>query len=914
MLRLRTSTSIPTISSSSSSSSAAAAAAAARRTMMLILPNVYWMIVVVGTVCIVGHLFPPMEIITTNHNNNNYNPIFVVSAFSTTAASSTVVVPSRRLYYATSRPTSTSSTRTRTTSTTTTPHHHSTLPATSKSDVNDEMDVDQATTTTSRSSSSSSSTATVIPITILSGFLGSGKTTLLTHMLQNKEGLKIGIVVNDVASVNIDSKLLVGGAQQPQPQSDRTNRIGQSGGTVDDDDDDFDNKNIESSSSIVNSLPRPDGMVELQNGCACCSLSDELLTSVSQLVTMSDMRDPKERFNHIVVELSGVADPKQVRANFQEAVLAGMPLMDRVKLDTLITVVDGSMFESYFTSTLTASRKDTPELFGTSPNGVVQETEYGDDDDDWMKDMPPQLLEAVMSHLNGGPPMDENNGVAELLVSQVETADVVILNKCDLLRERRSGPAPGKMETENDETDDEIERLKNIICALNPRAAVQQATYGKVPLLSILAVAMGEGVAASGMVDDHRDYVDAALASTATTTAVVVVEEEAGGVVTADETLTGIATNKESSTSHSHSHSHSVSLNEVDHDDDDLVMEMTDDENSQKRHHAHNYATADDDHSSCTDESHSHSHPRNDAVVVAEMKSTKKTIVSVDSAIAGTGTDIDTDGCTDVTCTDPSHSHSHSHAHASSSVANDYDHDASVACADATCTDPTHSHSHTHSHSDSTASSSGHAGIGTYVYRSRRPFHPGRLVTFLKELPVIRGIPDEMMDMEEYEQHKQKVIAKVTGDVGSTLKSTLRSKGFIWCADSHTSAMYWSQAGASFELACLGQWWATLPRNQWPQGIDEYVLQDFDDSTHTDDDNDDTPTATTTTTVGDRRQEIVFIGPQFDTKMKQQHIQQTLDECLLTPAEYKEYQSMKNDEEQLQRRFANVLESKYVNF
>jgi hypothetical protein len=121
--------------------------------------------------------------------------------------------------------------------------------------------------------------------------------------------------------------------------------------------------------------------------------------------------------------------------------------------------------------------------------------------------------------------------------------------------------------------------------------------------------------------------------------------------------------------------------------------------------------------------------------------------------------------------------------------------------------------------------------------------------------------------------------------------------------------MYWSQAGASFELSCLGQWWATLPRNQWPEGIEEYVLQDFDDTSH-----DDSAATSSTATVGDRRQEIVFIGPQFDVPKKQEDIQNILDKCLLTLEEYQDYKSIESNETELQVRFSNSMESKYVNF
>jgi hypothetical protein len=115
----------------------------------------------------------------------------------------------------------------------------------------------------SSSSKSSPDAAPKVPIVLLSGFLGAGKTCTLQHLLENTDGVKIGIIVNDVASVNIDAKLV---------------------------------------SSSMN------GVVELQNGCACCSLADELLTSVDLLLGNHEL-------DAVVVELSGVADPVAIQAN-----------------------------------------------------------------------------------------------------------------------------------------------------------------------------------------------------------------------------------------------------------------------------------------------------------------------------------------------------------------------------------------------------------------------------------------------------------------------------------------------------------------------------------------------------------------------------------------------------------------------
>jgi len=531
-----------------------------------------------------------------------------------------------------------------------------------------------------------------IPITVLAGFLGSGKTTLLQQLLQNNQGLRIAVVVNDVASVNIDSKLV--------------SRDGAA------------------------------GIVELQNGCACCSKSEELLASVADLVTLSDLRD--EGFEHIVIELSGVADPKAVRAKFQEAALYDMPLLQRVQLDTMVTLIDCSTLQDYLTSAKTANTEEAPELFYRDGETPPEEVDDGS--------IPSGLLATLGI---GAVPQQEDSGVAELIVSQTETADVVLLNKVDLVDESA------------------ISEIGAIVAALNPRSRVFKTSFAQIPLTDVLGAAKGQGVVLAGIVDDHKDAVHAATC-----------------------------------------------------DDPD-----------------------------CTDPSHSHaahSH-KNDHE------------------------------CDDPDCDDTSHSHVHEHG-----------------CDDPECTDDSHSHSHSHSHS-----ASNHVGIGSFVYRARRPFHPGRLLSFLRNLALQRGIP---MDADE-----DGSSFTLTESAKTALKRVLRSKGFTWCADSHVSAMFWSHAGTSFELNCLGSWWATLPREQWPPEAVETILQDFDSPTHNEDDS-------TCSSVGDRRQEIVFIGSNLGDYKNQEVVCRTLDQCLLNDDEWSSYVDSRCDEMTLRKLFPTTLNAKMVSY
>lgn len=130
-----------------------------------------------------------------------------------------------------------------------------------------------------------------VPITLLAGFLGSGKTTALKNLLENREGIRVGVVVNDVAAVNIDAKLIANPGNDGEAPPPTSSSGEASGAAIDTD---------------------YGGTVELQNGCACCSLADELLTSVETLMA-------GRTFDAVVVELSGVADPVAVKQNWDVA-------------------------------------------------------------------------------------------------------------------------------------------------------------------------------------------------------------------------------------------------------------------------------------------------------------------------------------------------------------------------------------------------------------------------------------------------------------------------------------------------------------------------------------------------------------------------------------------------------------------
>ncbi len=225
-----------------------------------------------------------------------------------------------------------------------------------------------------------------VPITVLAGFLGAGKTTALKRLLENTEGIKVGTVVNDVAAVNIDAKLISNPMNTKESDNNNLVKTGNAGGTV-----------------------------ELQNGCACCTLSDELLTSVSDLMQGREL-------DAIVVELSGVADPEAVRQNWEAAVAAKHPATNFADLQRVVTIVDSHTFGSDWHSWDTAKTRK------------------------WAEE---------------GDKCAEARQVPELLAEQVEAANIVILNKVDLSE-------GGQLET-----------ARLVARAINEKAELIETTFGE---------------------------------------------------------------------------------------------------------------------------------------------------------------------------------------------------------------------------------------------------------------------------------------------------------------------------------------------------------------------------------------------------------------------------------------------------
>lgn len=220
-----------------------------------------------------------------------------------------------------------------------------------------------------------------LPVTVLSGFLGAGKTSVLNHILNNRENRRVAVIVNDMSEVNIDADLVRDGGAALSRTEEK--------------------------------------LVEMTNGCICCTLRDDLLKEVSRLAK-------ERRFDYLLIESTGISEPLPVAQTFTFTEEEGRSLGDLTRLDTMVTVVDAAHFLEQFREAQSLKERG----------------------------------EAISE--------EDERTVADLFVDQVEFANVLIVNKIDLV------------------SAEERHELRGALQALNPTARIIETEHGRVPLDAVL--------------------------------------------------------------------------------------------------------------------------------------------------------------------------------------------------------------------------------------------------------------------------------------------------------------------------------------------------------------------------------------------------------------------------------------------